>query len=95
MAGHGRGLCDRPDKETIEHRRNILPKAGLALLQDVFSAHGGLLSYMSIYTHIQDNKKTPTSQENCGRVIKKVPKGLNCYNDIRRVLGDVVYYLTI
>ena len=38
---------------------------------------------MSIYTHINYNKKTPTSQEKCGHVIKKVPKGLNCYQ--RRV----------
>src|SRR4030042_3749997 len=34
---------------------------------------------MSIYTHIIKTQKTLTSQENCGRVIKKVPKGLNCY----------------
>ena len=34
---------------------------------------------MSIYTHIIYNNKTPTSQEKCGRVTKKVSKGLNCY----------------
>ena len=34
---------------------------------------------MSIYAHIIYNKKTPTSQEKCGRVTKKVSKGLNCY----------------
>jgi hypothetical protein len=44
---------------------------------------------MSIYTHINYNKKTPTSQEKCGHVIKKVPKGLNCYIQIRGNKGDV------
>jgi hypothetical protein len=44
---------------------------------------------MSIYTHLYDNKKVPTSQEYCGRVTKKVPKGLNCYQIRGTRRGDV------
>ncbi len=37
----------------------------------------------------------PTSQEKCGRVTKKVKKGLNCYDIPEKDKGDGVYYLTI
>jgi hypothetical protein len=45
--------------------------------------HEYLYSYYS-------NIKKPTSQENCGPMIKKIPKGLNCYSIFGDVFGDVV-----
>src|SRR3990172_7176549 len=66
VSGHGRGLCDSPDKEAIEHCRNILPKTGLALLQDVASAHFVTSLYMSIYTHTIKTKKSPHVNRNVG-----------------------------
>ncbi len=50
---------------------------------------------MSIITHTIYTKKMPRSQEQSGRVIKKVPKGLNCYNEGQLCVRGQVYFLSI
>src|SRR3990170_3729437 len=63
---HVSRLSYSPVKEAIEHCRNILPKTGLALLQDVASAHFVTSLYMSYYTHTMKTKKSPHVNRNVG-----------------------------